>query len=291
MDKNLILRLFGGALYGLLVIMCTTPLGAEWINSVFPGLVKQQNLFYGLMTFFLFVGAWECIRIMKFDPKSWEKWVVFPLIILVFYYFSKRYFQHGFYFNFNLSEILALSLIVIAVITLFKFPKELYFDNGKLIFTVIYTALPFSFALGLPKFSMVEETFTLEVFFLFVLIWSSDSFAFFTGKFFGKHKMAPKISPKKTWEGFAGGVFFTLIIGYFIEMKFPDLRGNYIIVGFLVSVFAPFGDLVESQLKRNFGVKDSGNIIPGHGGILDRLDSFIICAPVVYLYFILEKLF
>jgi phosphatidate cytidylyltransferase len=291
LDKNLILRLFGGALYGLLVIMCTTPLGAEWINSVFPGLVKQQNLFYGLMTFFLFVGAWECIRIMKFDPKSWEKWVVFPLIILVFYYFSKRYFQHGFYFNFNLSEILALSLIVIAVITLFKFPKELYFDNGKLIFTVIYTALPFSFALGLPKFSMVEETFTLEVFFLFVLIWSSDSFAFFTGKFFGKHKMAPKISPKKTWEGFAGGVFFTLIIGYFIEMKFPDLRGNYIIVGFLVSVFAPFGDLVESQLKRNFGVKDSGNIIPGHGGILDRLDSFIICAPVVYLYFILEKLF
>jgi len=129
LDKNLILRLFGGALYGFLVIMCTTPLGAEWINSVFPGLVKQQNLFYGLMTFFLFVGAWECIRIMKFDPKSWEKWVVFPLIILVFYYFSKRYFQHGFYFNFNLSEILALSLIVIAVITLFKFPKELYFDN------------------------------------------------------------------------------------------------------------------------------------------------------------------
>ncbi len=271
--------------------MCTTPLGSEWINSISPDLVKQQNLYYGLITFFIFVGAWECIRLMKFDPKSWEKWLVFPLIILVFYWFSKRYFQHGFYFNFNLSEILALSLIAIAVITLFRFSKELYYDNGKLIFTVIYTALPFSFALGLPKFSMVDQTFTLEVFFLFVLIWSSDSFAFFTGKFFGKHKMAPKISPKKTWEGFAGGVFFTLILGYFIEANYPDLRGNFIIVGFLVSVFAPLGDLVESQLKRTFGVKDSGNIIPGHGGILDRLDSFIICAPVVYLYFILEKLF
>lgn len=291
MDKNLVLRLFGGALYGLLVVMGTTPLGAEWINAVVPNLVKQSDLFYGLMTFFLFVGAWECIKLMKFDPKSWEKWVVFPLIVLVYYYFSKRYFQHGFFFNFNLSEILALSLIVIAVITLFRFSKELYYDNGKLIFTVIYTALPFSFALGLPKFSLADETFTLEVFFLFVLIWSSDSFAFFTGKFFGKHKMAPRISPKKTWEGFAGGVFFTLILGYFIETNFPDLRGNYIIVGLLVAVFAPFGDLVESQLKRTFGVKDSGNIIPGHGGILDRLDSFIICAPVVYLYFILEKLF
>ena len=259
------------------------------LGKISPNLVQQQNLYYGLITLFLFVGAWECVKMMKFDPKSWEKWVVFPVIVLVFYRFSKRYFQHGFYFNFNLSEILALSLILIAVITLFRFPKELYYDNGKLIFTVIYTALPFGFALGLPKFYSVENTFTLEVFFLFILIWSSDTFAYLTGRFFGKHKMAPKISPKKTWEGFAGGVILTLILSFFIEKFHPDLRGNWMIVGFLVSVFAPLGDLVESQLKRTFGVKDSGNIIPGHGGILDRLDSFIIVAPVVYLYFILEK--
>ncbi len=291
MDKNLVLRLFGGLLYGLVVILCTTNWGATFINGISPGLVQQQNLYYGLITFFLFMGAWECIKMMKFDPKSWEKWLVFPLILFVFYQlFSKRYFNHGFYFNFNISEILALSLIAIAVVTLFRFPKELYYDSGKLIFTVIYTAIPFGFALALPTFSATEQTFTLEVFFLFVLIWSSDSFAYFTGKFLGKHKMAPKISPKKTWEGFAGGVFFTIILGYFIEMYHPDLRGNYMIVGLLVSVFGPVGDLVESQLKRNFGVKDSGNIIPGHGGILDRLDSFIISVPVVYLYFILDKL-
>ena len=131
------------------------------------------------MTFFAFVGAWECVKMMKFDPKSWEKWLVFPLIVFVFYRFSKRFFDHGFDFNFNLSEILELSLIVIAVITLFKFPKELYYDNGKLIFTVIYLSLPFGFALGLPKFTSYDGTFTLEVFFLFALIWSSDSFAFF----------------------------------------------------------------------------------------------------------------
>ena len=289
MDKNLLQRLFGGAIYGLLVILCTTPLGSELINKVSPGLVQQHSLFYALITFFLFVGAWEAVRLMKFNPKSWERFLVFPLILVVFYRFSKRYFEHGFYYDFNLSEVLALSLVAIAAITLFKFPKELYYDNGKLIFTVIYTALPFGFALGLPKFSTEDNTFTLEVFFLFVLIWSSDSFAFFTGKFFGKHKMAPKISPKKTWEGFAGGVILTLVVGFFIERYYPDLRGNWIMVGFLVAVFAPFGDLIESQLKRTFGVKDSGNIIPGHGGILDRLDSFILCAPVVYLYFLLEK--
>lgn len=289
MDKNLIQRLFSGAIYGLLIFLCTTDYGAKLVNSLSPNLVKQEQLYYGLITFFVAVGAYECVRIMKFDNAIY-KWLVFPIIGLVYYkLFTIRYFNQGFYFNYNLSEILALSLIIIATITLFKFSSELYYDEGKLIFTVIYVSLPFGFALGLPRF--FDGTFTWEVFMLFVLIWSSDSFAYFTGRLFGKHKMAPKISPKKTWEGFAGGVFFTLILGYFIEQKFPELRGNWMVIGFLVSVFAPIGDLVESQLKRTFGVKDSGNIIPGHGGVLDRLDSFIIAAPVVYLYFILEKLF
>lgn len=225
---------------------------------------------------------------MKFG-NGYEKWVVFPLVIFIFYVFSKRYFQHGFYFDFRLSEILAISLTLIAVITLFKFSNELYIDSGKLIFTVIYVALPFSFALGLPKYSSIENTFSLEVIFLFILIWSSDTFAYLVGKFFGKHKMAPKISPKKTWEGYIGGVVLTLVLSYFVEQYQPQLRGNWMVVGFLIAAFAPLGDLVESQLKRNFGVKDSGNIIPGHGGVLDRLDSFLICVPVVYLYFILEK--
>lgn len=288
MDKNLIQRSFSGAIYGLLIFLCTTDYGAHLINAISPGLVKQEQLYYGLITFFVMVGAYECVRIMKFDSKLYQ-WLVLPLIVLVYYKFTKRYFGHGFYFNYNLSELLALSLIIIACVTLFKFASELYYDEGKLIFTVIYVALPFGFALGLPKF--FDGTFTWEVFLLFVLIWSSDSFAYFSGRLLGKHKMAPKISPKKTWEGFAGGVIFTLILGYYIEQKLPELRGNWMVVGFLVSIFAPIGDLVESQLKRTFGVKDSGNIIPGHGGILDRLDSFIIAAPVVYLYFILEKLF
>lgn len=291
MDKNFFQRSLSGLVYVLVIAICTTPVGAYLFSSFLPE-VKQQYLFYGLITFFFAVGILECVRIMKFDNGIY-KWLVFPIAAFIYYTFTKRFFYHGFFFNVNLSEMLSLALIPIAAITLFKFPKELYFENGKLIFTVVYLALPFGFALGLPKFSTLEpeKTFTLEVFMLFVLIWSSDTFAYLTGKFFGKHKMAPKISPKKTWEGFAGGVVLTLVLGFFIEQYFPELRGNWMIVGLLVSIFAPLGDLVESQLKRSFAVKDSGNIIPGHGGVLDRLDSFIICAPVVYLYFILEKLF
>ena len=291
MDKNLIQRTISGLVYVFVIAICTTPLGEYLLGNIIPDL-KQQYLFYGLITFFLVVGLYECIKIMKFD-NSFYKWLVFPVAAILYYRFSKRFFYHGFFFDVNFSEILALALIPIAAITLFKYSQELYFENGKLIFTVIYLALPFGFALGLPKFSTLDpdKPFTLEVFMLFVLIWSSDTFAYLTGKFFGKHKMAPKISPKKTWEGFAGGVILTLILGFFVEQYFPELRGNWMIVGLLISIFAPLGDLVESQLKRSFAVKDSGNIIPGHGGILDRLDSFIICAPVIYLYFILEKLF
>lgn len=290
MDKNFIQRTISGLIYVLVIAICTTPLG-EYLFSSFLPQVKQQYLFYGLITLFLIVGLYECIRIMKFD-NSIYKWLVFPVAAIIYYRFTIRFFRHGFFFDFNFSEMMALLLIVIAVVTLFKYSRELYFENGKLIFTVVYVTLPFAFALALPKFSTLDTTksFTLEVFMLFVLIWSSDTFAYLTGKFFGKHKMAPRISPKKTWEGFAGGVVLTLILGFFVEQYFPELRGNWMMVGFLVSVFAPLGDLVESQLKRSFAVKDSGNIIPGHGGVLDRLDSFIICAPVIYLYFILEKL-
>lgn len=288
MDKNLIQRTISGIVYIAIIILCTSPLGARLINSISPEVIQQQYLYYLLITVLMIVGSWECVKIMKFG-KGYEKWVVFPVIVVIFYMFSKRYFYHDFYFDFRLNEILALALIAIAVVTLFKYPNELYYDSGKLIFTVIYVALPFSFALGLPKYSTYNQTFSLEVLFLFILIWSSDTFAYLAGKFFGKHKMAPKISPKKTWEGYAGGVILTLVLSYFVEKYQPDLRGNWMVVGFLVATFAPLGDLVESQLKRTFGVKDSGNIIPGHGGILDRLDSFIICAPVVYLYFILEK--
>ncbi|WP_299184152.1 phosphatidate cytidylyltransferase [uncultured Chryseobacterium sp.] len=289
MDKNLIQRTISGIVYTAIIILCTSPLGAKLVNMVSPNLIQQHYLYYILIAVLLVIGSWECVKIMKFG-KGYEKWVVFPVIMIIFYMFSKRYFYHDFYFNFRLNEILALSLIAIAIVTLFKYPNELYYDSGKLIFTVIYVALPFSFALGLPKYSTFQNTFSLDVLFLFILIWSSDTFAYLVGKFFGKHKMAPKISPKKTWEGYAGGVVLTLVLSYFIEQYQPELRGNWMIVGFLVAIFAPLGDLVESQLKRNFGVKDSGNIIPGHGGILDRLDSFLICAPVVYLYFILEKI-
>jgi len=120
---------------------------------------------------------------------------------------------------------------------------------------------------------------------IFMLIWTNDSFAYIVGKNFGKQKLFSSISPKKTVEGFLGGVFFAALSSYFIALIAPSLSfTNWLIISVLVSIFGTLGDLVESKYKRQAAVKDSGKIMPGHGGMLDRLDSAIFAAPFIYLF-------
>lgn len=127
----------------------------------------------------------------------------------------------------------------------------------------------------------------------FFFLWTNDTGAYFTGSLFGKHKLFPRISPAKSWEGSIGGGIFVLIVAsviFFIESQGENLSGLNLIewlgLGLVVVVFGTWGDLVESLLKRTLGIKDSGYILPGHGGILDRLDSSLMAIPasVVYLY-------
>ena len=125
---------------------------------------------------------------------------------------------------------------------------------------------------------------------LFGLIWASDIGAYFTGKAFGKTKLSPNVSPKKTVEGLFGGIVFSLIIGvlYVVILKDTPSINDYLMFGFLsivVSLTSVLGDLFESLLKRLSNVKDSGKILPGHGGMLDRIDSLTSSAPVFFLLF------
>lgn len=128
------------------------------------------------------------------------------------------------------------------------------------------------------------------IFFALFTTFASDTAAFFTGRAIGRHKLAPHISPGKTWEGAIGGVLGAIIVSLFFVLPTPlILPLNWwqaIILGLLVSVFGQFGDLVESLFKRNMGAKDSGNLLPGHGGFLDRMDSVVFAGIVVYYYVI-----
>jgi len=121
----------------------------------------------------------------------------------------------------------------------------------------------------------------------FALMWSNDTGAYLVGRRWGRHPLAPSISPGKTWEGWAGGAAAALLVGGILHHNFGAAgSGHWIVLASLVSVCGPLGDLLESLLKRRAGIKDSGQILPGHGGILDRFDSHIIAAPVALLYLI-----
>lgn len=127
------------------------------------------------------------------------------------------------------------------------------------------------------------------IFFLLLVVWTGDTAAFYMGKFFGKHKLSPRISPNKSIEGALGGMFGSILVSavaHFTFLKQINLA-NSISLGFLLNVFGQLGDLTESLLKRGFRVKDSGTLIPGHGGILDRIDSILFAGPVLYYYVIL----
>ena len=129
-----------------------------------------------------------------------------------------------------------------------------------------------------PRFAAVPLGIVL-------LIWANDTFAYFTGSLLGKHKMAPSISPKKTWEGFAGGMIAALTVAFLISLNFNIFNVvQWMVTGLLVSVFGSAGDFFESWLKRKAGVKDSGTLLPGHGGFLDRFDALIFCVPFVTMY-------
>jgi phosphatidate cytidylyltransferase len=116
------------------------------------------------------------------------------------------------------------------------------------------------------------------------LNWINDTFAYLTGSLIGKTPFFPRISPKKTWEGTLGGIFFTVIIAwgisYYLNVYTPN---QWVAIAASVAIFGTLGDLIESMLKRSVGVKDSGNIMPGHGGFLDRFDSFVFLLPFVWI--------
>ena len=119
----------------------------------------------------------------------------------------------------------------------------------------------------------------------FILLWANDTFAYLTGIIFGKHRLFERISPKKSWEGFFGGLVGTVVLSFLVAKLFPVLPFyHWMAVAALIVVFGVYGDLIESLLKRNLKIKDSGHFLPGHGGILDRFDSVLLAAPMVYFY-------
>lgn len=182
-------------------------------------------------------------------------------------------------------------LLIPMIIELYKKSDKALINIAYTLMAIVYIAIPFSLMnfLAFPKVNNSEYSYQL-IFGLFFLIWTFDSGAYFAGSALGKHKLFERISPKKTWEGLIGGYLFSIGMSYVMFLIFGTLNlTDWLVVSVIISTASTFGDLVESMLKRNFNIKDSGKIMPGHGGILDRIDSSLFSIPFVVIYLFLTN--
>jgi len=196
------------------------------------------------------------------------------------------------------NEILLLisTLVVSVKSLLFLFEKQTKYLNtaSKYVFLIGYLIVPIIIFTKIPFLNADDQFINIHtinynpkvIISILVIIWMNDTFAYLVGISIGKNKLFEKISPKKTIEGFVGGIFFSMITGIILATYYLyQSIIQWIILALIIGVFGTLGDLIESKFKRNAGVKDSGTIMPGHGGFLDRLDSIIFVAPFIYLFY------
>jgi phosphatidate cytidylyltransferase len=269
--SNLVIRSIAGFFFSITVIGSAL-LGKEAVALLF--------------LFFAVVGLHEFYTITKLENRHNPRVFAGLLIGILIY--------TGVYAH--IQEILETKyLLLIGALSTFIMAKELFSLDQKAFvnlaltfFGVYYVILPFA---GVSVLAMYPGEFTYELpVGFFLILWANDTGAYFTGRSLGRHKLYPEVSPNKTWEGLFGGVLMAMLAGFGLSLLFDDVLNlvHWLVMGIIISIFGNLGDLFESHFKRTFGVKDSGNLIPGHGGVLDRFDGLLMSMPVVlaYLYFV-----
>ena len=199
--------------------------------------------------------------------------------VFIFALFAAQAYLSGY----KLLFLLPVTLSAIFIQELFKKATAPFNNIAYSYLGLIFTIVPFTFFHALA-FVSGSFNFHLPLGFL-LLLWANDTGAYLVGSKLGRVKLFERHSPKKTWEGFIGGVVISAGVGYIISLYFPELDWKqWVSIGILISCFGTLGDLVESMFKRSINIKDSGSILPGHGGLLDRFDGLLIAAPIVYTY-------
>jgi phosphatidate cytidylyltransferase len=268
-------RSISGAVYVILLITC---------------------LLYSTESFFILFGAFLIIATFEFCSLVHINKIIPVLIASLTYvlFYSITFATDGPLLLLKFNKTFDLALLFT---TLFVSAKciHLLFDTktikidflSKYVYLIGYVILPFIILTKIP-FGITGYNPKILIS-IFILIWTNDSFAYIVGKSIGKHKLFERISPKKTIEGFLGGVVFAVLASYIIAVYYIQIAETkvfiWIIIALIVGVFGTIGDLIESKFKRIAEVKDSGKIMPGHGGVLDRLDSVIFVAPIVFLFY------
>ena len=279
--------------------------GAIYIILLLASILYSTESFFILFGIFLIIAVYEfcnLIQIHKVFPILFAT-ALYTIVTLVSHYNKiatdtiNQVFNTDLEIAINIQQ-LDVVLLVIALVVSIKCILFLFYDNiqkistsSKYLYLLGYIILPFVF---ITKISFGINDYNPKIIIgLFILIWTNDTFAYIVGKSIGRTKLFEKISPKKTIEGFLGGIVFAILAGYLISKYYikanPEFSDRSILIwtsiAVIVGIAGTIGDLIESKFKRIAGVKDSGSIMPGHGGILDRLDSVIFVAPIIFLFY------
>ncbi|MGB0881769.1 MAG: phosphatidate cytidylyltransferase [Vicingaceae bacterium] len=260
--------------------------GFLFILTIIAGIYFNQYISMALFTLIVILGIEEFYGLVKKSKtikpiKFWGNLTGF-LLMTILCLIS--------------LNIIALKFVFVPVIMIFTtFLIELYRKKDNPFINIAYTLLgmsyiviPFAmlFHMGFYAKNNFNSSYSFQIILgFFIMLWTNDTGAYLAGRFLGKHKLFERISPKKTWEGSFGGATLTILAAYILSVYFTNLDlTNWIVIALLVAIFGGLGDLVESMLKRSLNIKDSGNILPGHGGILDRFDGLLISVPFIYSY-------
>ncbi len=258
--------------------------GAVFLVLVIFSVTISPWIFAALFGFFTVIGINEFYKMsgmLGFTPQKVTGIIIGILTFMLIFLLAMKILPT------RLLYVLPVLMLSIPIIELFRQKPTPTSDWAQTLFAPMYVALPFGILSNMLFTPNTHEFTPAIILSFFAFVWVSDTGAFCVGSLIGKHKLIERISPKKTIEGLLGGITFTVLASipvYHIAGVFS--QSQWVIISLITVVFANLGDLVESMIKRNTGVKDSGKILPGHGGILDRFDSTFLAVPPVWLYIV-----
>ena len=239
-----------------------------------------RQVFYAVLFIATIISLMEFYNITTVNLPKPVKIATYFLTFLLFLVIYQRQFLYT-QFVIALFAFVPMTFFMFTYSSLNRTPTS---EIGMSVIGPLYIAIPLSMILHIDRY--YPEDGYIWIFFLLTVIFASDTGAFYCGKLFGKHKLYKAISPGKTWEGAIGGTLCSFIAALWFLHLVPQCRISLgiLILVVVLSVAGQIGDLVESMLKRNSGIKDSGNILPGHGGILDRIDGLLFATPILFGY-------
>ena len=289
--NNILTRSFTGAIFVLLIV-----------TSILIGSIT----FYLTFSIIVILSMLEFYNLSNFALANPQKWLG---IFTGWLFFTVNYFYAFDFIHVRFFIVFIPIVILFFINELYLFHKRPFTSLAYSFLGIIYIAVPFSFLnyfvfrtninildindITNYEYLINQNIFTSQSIYytpylllgFFILIWIYDTFAYLTGILIGKHRLFERISPKKSWEGTIGGAIFTIglstLFPYFINIL---EWYQWLMFSVLIVVFSTYGDLVESLFKRSLNIKDSGKMLPGHGGILDRFDSVLIASPIIYIY-------